>query len=218
MNNNKICQKCGKELEDNKPYCPNCGAPVSGEAKSVNSINNKKNNSAVTILVTVFFILIFSFVYSEFVVNNLDNSNYDTTKVYEMGETFKCQNFEITVNEVKTKKKGSRIDSYYVVADPEWIAVILTVTNTSNSTEKFYTSDIELINSSGEIITHSWEAYNLWGAELLNSPDLVSGGTKTGFIQFSNTETDNSNLKLKIDCNSGFFKKNNTYTVNIITK
>ena len=147
--------------------------------------------------------------------NEVDSSNYDTAKVYSVGETLNCPSFDITVDSVQIKGKGTYIDSYQYIDDPEWIGVILTVKNKSSEAKTFYGSDVDLINANGEVLDHSWITYKIWGAELLNSPELVSGGSKTGYIQFSNNSTDNSNLILQVDCNTGLFDDDVIYKVNI---
>ena len=65
------------------------------------------------------------------------------------------------------------------------------------------------------MVKNSWLTYNVWGVELLNSPKLASGGTKTGYVDFTNNNTDNSNLTLKVDCNTGFWDDDIIYKVNI---
>ena len=147
--------------------------------------------------------------------SDVDSSKYDTSKTYSIGETLDCPTFDITVDKVEIKPEGTAIDSYQVISDPEWIGVTLTVKNKSNETKTFYGSKVNLINSNGEVLNHSWITYKIWGSELLNSPELVSGGSKTGYIQFSNNTTDNSNLTLQVDCNTGFFDDDIIYKVNV---
>lgn len=147
--------------------------------------------------------------------SDVDSTDYDTAKIYSIGETLNCPSFDITVDSVQIKRKGTYIDSYQYIDDPEWIGVILTVKNKSSETKTFYGSDVDLINTNGEVLDHSWLTYKIWGAELLNSPELISGGAKTGYIQFSNNSTDNSNLILHVDCNTGLFDDNIIYKVNI---
>ena len=147
--------------------------------------------------------------------NETDSSDYDTAKVYNVGETLNCPSFDIVVDSVQIKGKGTHIDSYQYIDDSEWIGVILTVKNKSSETKTFHGSDVDLINSNGEVLSHSWMTYKIWGVELLDSPELVSGGSKTGYIQFSNNSTDNSNLTLKVDCNTSLFDDDVVYKVNI---
>lgn len=147
--------------------------------------------------------------------SDVDSSKYDTDKVYKVGDKLDCPAFDVTINKVSIKKKGTKIDSYQVIDDPEWIGVTLTVKNKSDETKTFYSSKVDLINSNGEVLEHSWISYKIWGSELLNSPELISGGTKTGYIQFANNNTNNSNLTLKVDCNTGLFDDDVIYKVNI---
>ena len=146
-------------------------------------------------------------------IGTVETSEYDTSKIYKIGEVMKCPDFDIKINNIKIKKKGTRIDSYSVVADPEWVAVNLTVKNKSKEAKTFYNSDIEFVNSNGEIIGSSIFSYDIWGSELLMSPKLSSGGSKTGFIQYSNTNTNNNNLMLNVKCNSKI-----TYKVSLSSK
>ena len=167
----------------------------------------------------ILFISLCSFVFMLFACGStdedVDTSQYDTAKTYSVGETLVCPNWEVKIDSVNIKKKGAAIDSYQVVDDPEWIGVVLTVKNTSSDTKTFYNSNLSITNSSGEVINPSSWVYSIWGAEKLGSPELTSGGTKTGFVQFANTEDNNSNLILKVDCNTGFMSDDIVYSVNI---
>lgn len=147
--------------------------------------------------------------------SEVDSSEYNTDKIYSIGETLDCPAFDITVDKVEIKPNGTRINSFQVIDDPEWIGVILTVKNKSDETETFYGDDVNLINANGEVLEQSWLAYEIWGAELLDSPELVSGGSKTGYIQFANSSADNSNLTLQINCNTGLFDDDIIYKVNV---
>lgn len=135
----------------------------------------------------------------------------DTSVVHNVGETVKCPYFDITLNSFQVKKEGTYINSYFYISDPEWIGVILTLYNTSTDTHSFSSSNVTLQNSSGELIGHSLWNYDIWGAEMLNSPTLVSGGTKTGYISYANTNQDDSNLILIVSCNDGFLSKDTEY-------
>ena len=140
-----------------------------------------------------------------------ENRKKDTSVVHNVGETVKCPYFDVTLNSFQVKKEGTYIDSYFYIADPEWVGVILTVYNTSTDTHTFYSSNVTLQNSTGEIITHKFWNYDIWGAEMLNSPKLISGGTKTGYISYANTNQDDSNLILVVSCNDGFLSKGTEY-------
>lgn len=122
---------------------------------------------------------------------------------YGVGETAKCPDFSITLNNYSFKKKGTRIDYFTTVDDPEWIGVVVTVKNTTNYKKTIYTSDFQILNSTGEYLSHDYFSYKIWGKNIqpLNSPELAPGGKKKGYIQFSNTNKDNSNLLLIVNCN-----------------
>lgn len=218
------CPKCGKEIKDDYNICPNCGNII----KEINMLENtnielnpkKKHHSGCLISIIVFISLVFFIGIGSNIYTDIDNSEekntrYDTSKTYSVGEKLVCPNYEITIDNVQIKPKGTYIDNYQYISDPEWIGVTLTVTNISSSTKTFSSSNIKIINTNGEIIEHSVLTYNIWGVELLNSPELISGGTKTGYIQFSNPSTDNSNLILTVDCSSGLFDETVKYNVNI---
>lgn len=208
------CSECGKEYSSNADKCPNCGNPTKGKK------NNRSNNQAVGGLISSLLGLaaigfIIYFIVGVVMKSNVDGSKYDTKKIYKVGDTLDCPDFDVTIDKVQIKKKGTRIDSYQKIADPEWIGVTLTVKNKSKDTKTFYGSKVDLINSSGEVLEHDWMTYKIWGSELLNSPELISGGSKTGYIQFTNTDTDNSKLTLKVDCDTELFDDKVIYKVDI---
>lgn len=218
------CTECGKEYSDNASNCPNCGNPTNGSnGLPNNSRSNKTSNNVVvsfiaSLLSLVIVVGVGVFVYTQVKTvfkSKVDSSKYDTNKVYSVGDTLNCPNFDITIDSVQIKKKGTAIDSYFVINEPEWIGVILTVKNKGSETKTFYGSDVSLINSNGEVLDSSWMTYKIWGAEPLYSPELVPGGSKTGYIQFTNNDTNNSGLTLKVDCNTGLFDDEIIYKVNI---
>mgnify|MGYP004567498895 CR=1 FL=1 len=139
--------------------------------------------------------------------NNNDNSSKSDTNSdnksnnYKVGDTISCKHFDVKLESFIIKKKGTAIDSFYQISDPEWIGVILTVKNTDKSTHTFYTSQVEIRNSNGEFINHSSFSYAIWGDYLsLRSPELAPGGIKTGYVQFANNNQNNDNLALIINC------------------
>ena len=147
--------------------------------------------------------------------DSYDGSKYDTSKIYKVGDTLDCPYFDVSIDRVDIKKKGTSIDSYQVINDAEWIGVILTVKNKSSESRTFYGSNVDLINSNGEVLDHSWMTYKIWGVEMLNSPELISGGFKTGYIQYANNTDDNSKLTLRVKCPADLFDDNVTYNVDI---
>lgn len=147
---------------------------------------------------------------------NQTSTDNNAEKTYHIGDTVQCENYKLKLVKYKVKKRGTRIDSFTVVDSPEWIALILKVTNTTdNERITFYNSDIELENSNGEILKKSAYYYKIWGYEYLDSPELNPGGYKTGFIQFVNTNTNNKNLKMRLICTHHLFKKNLIYTFSL---
>lgn len=93
--------------------------------------------------------------------SEVDSSDYNTDKIYSIGETLDCPEFDITIDKVEIKPQGTYIDSYQYISDPEWIGVTLTVKNKSDETATFYGSDVDLINANGEVLEHSWLTYNI---------------------------------------------------------
>ena len=140
------------------------------------------------------------------------------SKYKHIGDTVKCDSYEITVHDFIIKKKGTMIDSYFKISDPEWIGVIVMVKNISDYETIYETSNIELQNSNGEIINHSIFTYNIWGKNILNldSPKLIPGGTKKGYVQFANTNTDNSNLLLRVSCDDAILFEDTKFTYELI--
>ena len=208
------CQKCGTEVKEEYNLCPNCGNNLKQIIpQKTSSSNNKLNSqtSAVVIIIMIVFIIPFILLDD----NSSESNEYDTSKIYNVGEKLTCPYFDVTVDNVQIKQKGTKIDNYQVIDDPEWIGVTLTVTNTSSENHIFSTSKINLVNTNGEVLEHNWLTYKIWGVEILNSPELISGGTKTGYIQYSNPSTDNSNLTLLIDCSAGIFEEEVIYKINV---
>ena len=213
------CDECGKEYSDKASACPNCGNPTNKGTNIVNknSKDNKKKSKTGFIVVVIILII---FACAAIAISGTTDENgelikYDTEKNYKPGEILVCPDFEVTIDNVQIKKKGTRIDSYQVISDPEWIGIVLTIKNTSSKTKIFYGSNVKITNKSVEVLDSSILSYSIWGAELLDSPKLVSGGKKTGYIQFSNTETDDSKLKLTVDCDTGLLDDEVIYTVDI---
>lgn len=229
----KYCPNCGKEINETFNVCPFCGTNiknsnqtqnttiktqnVSVQANNVNTNNKRKTNGCLISIITILLILgmVGYFADKYDVTTESEETKYNTSKVYSVGELLSCPDFDITVDNVQIKKKGASIDSYYVISDPEWIGVTLTVKNKSNYKETFYSSKVKLTNSNGEVLEHAVITYNVWGVPLLNSPTLEPGGIKTGYIDFVNNNDDNSNLVLNIDCRNGLLSEDVQYKVNI---
>lgn len=211
------CKKCGYKIQKNFKVCPNCGTKIVIEE---NENLQNKNKSTVSVVIIAICILIFVIYFATSDFKGLfgetkTETKYNTQKIYSINEVLHCPNFDVTIDDFKIKKKGTRIDDFSVISDPEWIGVILTVKNIRNKTHTFYTSNVSLTNTNGEILSHSVLTYKIWGAENLNSPELISGGVKKGYIQFSNNQTDNSNLILNVKCQTELFKDEIIYKVKL---
>lgn len=176
-------------------------------------------NTIISAICSVLSIIIFvgAVVYISFLFGIFDVRE-EQPAIKQIGETASCPNFDITVEKVQYKKKGTKVDSFTVISDPEWIGVTLKITNTSNEKHTFYNSDVTLQNSSGEILDSPFISYKMWGVESLGNPELAPSGTKTGYIQFNNTNDDNSNLILSVNCNDSLLGDDLIYTYDISKK
>lgn len=130
-----------------------------------------------------------------------------------IGEEFSCseyENYSVTVD--RFEFKTGAIDSFQKIPDgEEWVGIIVTVKNNGEEEMQFSENNFNLINSNGEIIKPDSFTYSVWGIDRLNNVKLASGGTKTGYIAFSNSNTDNSNLKLDFVCDrNGFISTDDT--------
>ena len=115
------------------------------------------------------------------------------------------------------KQKHGRIDSFWKVEDGhEYVCVILKATNLSNTDEHIWSDDFRLVNSNGESLETCIPIVEIWDQyDYLHGTTLASGGTKTGKLIFNNPNTDNSNLKLKLE-ESHWFSDNKVYEINLI--
>lgn len=114
------------------------------------------------------------------------------------------------------KQKHGRIDSVWKVEDGhEYVCVILKATNLSDEDADISANDFYLINSNGEELTPCYPMVKIWNQyDYLTGTTLVSGGSKTGIIVFKNPNTDNSNLRLKLE-EFHWFSDNKVYEINI---
>ena len=214
------CRECGREYSNNAIQCPYCGNPT---IYTNNNVNTQSNNSGCAQVLYTILVLIVCvgggvFMYNQFMKpfeSKIDGSSYNTYKTYSVGDTLTCPNWEITIEEVKVKKKGERIDKYSVVSDPELIGVILSVKNIGTETDTYFTTNVNLTNSHGEVIDPSYLSLKIWGTDLFDSPELTPGGYKKGYIQYSNTDQDDSNLILNVDCDTDLFDDDVIYKVDI---
>lgn len=175
----------------------------------------KKENGG-TLIAIIFCSIIFVVVYYIVDTSKVDYENIsDVSNTYYIGDTVVLGDFSVKLESYKTKKKGDSIDSYKEVDDQQWIAVFLTYTNISNK-EKYISKNVRLINGNGEELGQPTIYYNVWNGVHLDSATLMSGGSKTGFLQFINTKIDNpENFTLQISCNS-FFDEKSTFNFKLV--
>lgn len=127
----------------------------------------------------------------------------DTETIHYVRETVICPDYEITFDKFDIKKEGTRVGTLTYVDDPEWIGVTLSIKNLGDTERTYFNHYVRIQNSGGEIIDPDYSInYDIWGVQALNSPTLVSQASKQGYIAFSNTNQDNSNLILLVNCGS----------------
>lgn len=179
--------------------CPKCGKDL------------KCKEKIITIILALMVIPLFILVNIDDIAkigSSKEGSNIsDTSKIYYMGDTVNLGDFSVTLENYQTKEKGDKIDSYNVVDDQQWIAIFLKYTNISEK-EKYISRNVRVINGNGEVLQQPTFYYNVWDGEHLDSTKLMSGGSKTDFLVFTNTIIDDPrDIKIEISNNSRFDKK-----------
>ena len=168
-------------------------------------------------VITIFFIVL-AIIFIAVVASNT-NSDYnnisDVKQTYFIGDTVELNGWSVKLEGFDTKKYGDSIDSYSYVSDQQWIAIFLTYTNKSSNTDKI-PRYVRLINSNGEILDNSVIYYNVWDKTLLDTAELVAGGSKTGFVPFVNTKIDKpEDITVQISCKSNF-EENITFNFKLV--
>ena len=191
----KNCKRCNKELPDNAKQCIYCGY---------------KPHNWILILVIIS-IFVFSAIlgilfgdpnYTTSTTNS--DVNESTSNIYYIGETIQFKNYSVTLNNIQTKEKGADIGDTGILDTEQVVAVTLTYNNTSN-TDCSIANHTRLINGNGEKIKTSFFYYTIWGVNHMDFVTLISGGTKTGFLQYTNTIQDSiENMSLEISDGSLF--------------
>lgn len=180
----KKCIFCKSEIDREATVCPVCKreqAKKSGVQK-----------------LAIIFVLLILVIFIAFIMS-VDENGLEENIQKNVGDELVCDKYKVVVNEFKFKT-GS-IDSFQKVPDgTEWIGIIVTATNTSEENINVYSSNFEITNSNGEILEYDAISYKVWGNYDTFGGELAPGGTKTGYIAFTNPNTDNSNLTLKFKC------------------
>lgn len=124
-----------------------------------------------------------------------------------IGDELSCSEYKkYTVTVDRFDFKTGSIDSFTKVPDgQEWVGIIVTVKNNGDEEMQYNVNTFNLINSNGERISPDNLTWNVWGVNKMDNVKLVAGGTSTGYIAFSNSNTDNSNLKLEFVCDRDSF-------------
>lgn len=168
-------------------------------------MKEEKGSATIAFIFCVVMVVFVIYLVTNFTVDYENIS--DVSKTYHIGDTVNCGDFSIKLESYSIKKKGDKIDSYSVVNDQQWVAVFLTCTNISDK-EKYLSKNVRLINGNGEELEQPTLYYNVWNGVHLDGATLMSGGSKTGFIQFINTKIDNpKDFTLQVACNSLFDEK-----------
>ena len=192
----KRCNVCQTECAVNAKFCGKCGYRFPEQKKK-----GDKLGTLIKIIAIFAFIAIVGYV-----INNMGDSTYQAS----IGEELKCFDYTITIDDFKFKT-GS-IDSYHEVPKgTEWIGLIVTAKNTSDNDVAISSSKFEVINSNGEILKYDAFSYKVYGNYDTLGAKLAPGGSKTGYISFSNTNTDNSNLIVVFKCGAW----DNTYKIKL---
>ena len=148
--------------------------------------------------------------------NIFDNLNKKEEIIEKnIGDELICKDYTAIIESFKYKTGG--IDSFFKIPDnEEWIGLIVSVKNTTNSKVSINSSDFNVINSNGQILKPNVLTYKIWDTECLCSPQLAENGTKKGYIVFTNGNTDNSNIIVELKCNrNSLFTTDNIYNIKL---
>lgn len=214
----KICSYCREIIDDNCTTCPNCKKEL-GETLDINRKNPNHNKNAKAILTSglVAIFLVIAVVYSiiKFVYEPVKTSADDSSKLYHIHDSFNCANFTYTIEDVKYKYNGEEMKSLdnNTITDPEWVIIIMKIKNRTKDYKSMNISDYDLYNSSGRIIYHGFYNDKIDNYSRLLDSKLKPNEEKTGYIQYINDETNNSNLRMQIKCDNMF--KNEYYTIDL---
>jgi predicted nucleic acid-binding Zn ribbon protein len=201
----KKCKFCKTEIEDDAKVCYSCQR----EQKSGNPI------MIIFVVALILFVLIPNAkkLVVSFKKDVLKDVGLKENIPKNIGEELICKDYKVVVESYKYKTGD--IDSYWEVpSGTEWIGIIATATNTSSDNIDVYSSNFSITNSNGEILRNDVISYDVWGNYDVFSGELAPNGTKTGYIAFSNTNKDNTNIKLKFDCDT-FSSSAGSYVINL---
>lgn len=210
----KYCANCGKKIIENADFCVGCGKKIniSKEDKPVVEKQNKSRNIILLPIIAILLIILL------FIMIIIDISYKEPETIIEsrIGEELFCENYKIVINSFQYKT-GAFSDYQTIPNGEEWIGLIVTVTNTSDSDRTINFTDFNIINSNGERLKPDSLTYKVWGVDALGSVSLIPNGTKTGYVAFSNNNTDNSNIIVEFQCNRSSWFESDTqkYTIKL---
>ena len=190
----KYCTNCGNQLNDDERFCKFCG----NDTSIIKQDKPKNNDFSLNRVLTVVFLCIGFIILMCIIIPTDDKEDEMKPKTnYKFNETISCDKYDITFNSynIKTYK-----DNDYIIDGEQWIALYVTIKNTSNNDITFYESNIEYINNNGEIISRMPLTVDIWKGERLNSPEIIRGGTKTGYIVFRENLNKIDNISFRLNC------------------
>lgn len=203
----KYCTNCGKKLIKNADFCVVCGKKINipQEDKPVVEKQNKSRNIILLPIIAILLIILL------FIMIIIDISYKEPETIIEsrIGEELFCENYKVVINSFQYKT-GAFSDYQTIPNSEEWIGLIVTVTNTSDSDRTINFTDFNIINSNGERLKPDSLTYKVWGVDALGNVSLIPNGTKTGYVAFSNNNTDNSNIIVEFQCNRSSWFESDT--------
>ncbi len=104
------CQKCGKVLDDNVKFCPECGTEITAQTIEYGKTKNLTLTKIISVLGTA--VLILSLLWTIF--NNFIQKSIDETPVYNPHNN--CH----YVGKDREYFAGPMVDKYYSYEHPEW--------------------------------------------------------------------------------------------------
>ena len=126
------------------------------------------------------------------------------SKTYKINDVMDCKSnkYKVTVTNIKILDHNDYIE---IPKNNELVAIYLKVENYSNKDLSFSEKNLKLINSNNEEISPlNGTIQDMWSGNRLNNFVLKPNGAKTGYIVFSNTNLDNSDLKATYNCNESW--------------
>ena len=211
----KYCADCGKELIKNADFCIGCGRKISN-SQEVKHNTNKKNNSQKYLVLPIIIVTLTFLLFIIMVMIDITYPEQEKIIESKIGEELLCEDYKVIINSFQYKT-GAFSDYQTIPDGEEWIGLIVTVTNTSTEDRTIKYSDFNIINSNGERLRPDSFTYKVWGVDTLGNVSLIPNGTKTGYVAFSNNNTDNSNIVVEFQCNRNSWFESDTqkYTIKL---